>query len=92
MRGISSPLRVSAYLFLVLIVATVRGLVLFSETRRKANRNAGENTGVLASSSAFEIFDYDVVGKTEQTAEERAKAIFNSVDIPRWGLFRFQFL
>jgi hypothetical protein len=83
MRGISSPLTVSAYLFLVLIVATVRGLVLFSETRRKANRDAGENTGVLASPSAFEILDYETVGKTEQTAEERAKAIFNSVDIPR---------
>lgn len=38
---------------------------------------------LLASSSAFEIFYYEAVNMTEQNAEDRAKAIFNSVDIPR---------
>lgn len=38
---------------------------------------------LLASSSAFEIFYYEAVDMTEQAAEERAKAIFNSVDIPK---------
>ena len=38
---------------------------------------------MLASSSAFEIFYYEAVEMTEQQAENRAKAIFNSVDIPK---------
>jgi len=38
---------------------------------------------LLASSSAFEIFYYEAVEMTEQAAEQRAKAIFNSIDIPR---------
>ncbi len=38
---------------------------------------------LLASSSAFEIFYYEAVDMTEQAAEERAKTIFNSVDIPK---------
>jgi len=38
---------------------------------------------LLASSSAFEIFYYEAEGMTEQAAEDRAKPIFKSVDIPR---------
>ena len=38
---------------------------------------------LLASSSAFEVFYYEAVDMTEQAAELRAKAIFNSVDIPK---------
>jgi hypothetical protein len=38
---------------------------------------------LLASSSAFEIFYYEAVDMTAQAAEQRAKSIFNSVDIPR---------
>jgi hypothetical protein len=38
---------------------------------------------MLASVSAFEIFYYEAVDMTEAAAEDRAKAIFNSVDIPR---------
>jgi len=37
---------------------------------------------ILASSSAFEIFYYEAVDLGQSLAEERAKAIFNSVDIP----------
>ena len=37
---------------------------------------------ILASSSAFEIFYYEAVDLGESLAEERTKAIFNSVDIP----------
>jgi hypothetical protein len=56
-----------------------------------AARYAGVDTGrqrrfhcvLLASSSAFEVFYYEALNMTEQAAEERAKAIFNSVDIPR---------
>lgn len=38
---------------------------------------------ILASSSAFEIFYYEAVDVTEEIAENRAKAIFNSVEIPK---------
>ncbi|HET6180091.1 MAG TPA: hypothetical protein VFE61_24435 [Candidatus Sulfotelmatobacter sp.] len=38
---------------------------------------------LLASSSAFEIFYYEAVDSTEQTAKSRAKLIFNSVDTPK---------
>lgn len=38
---------------------------------------------VLASSSAFEIFYYESVDVGQGLAEEHAKAIFNSVDIPK---------
>jgi hypothetical protein len=38
---------------------------------------------VLASSSAFEIFYYEAVDVAQSLAEEHAKAIFNSVDIPK---------
>jgi hypothetical protein len=38
---------------------------------------------LLASSSAFETFYYEAVGLSEQAAVDRAKAIFNSVDIPK---------
>jgi hypothetical protein len=38
---------------------------------------------VLASSSAFEIFYYEAVDLAQSLAEERAKTIFNSVDIPK---------
>lgn len=56
-----------------------------------AARYAGIDTGrrrrfhcmLLASSSAFEVFYYEAVDMTKQAAEDRAKSIFNSVDIPR---------
>lgn len=38
---------------------------------------------ILARSSAFEAFYYEAVGMSEQAAEDRAKTIFNSVDIPK---------
>ena len=38
---------------------------------------------LLASSAAFEIFYYEAVHIAEPLAENRAKAIFNSVDIPK---------
>jgi len=38
---------------------------------------------ILASSSAFEIFYYEASGKGQSFAEDRAKAIFNSVEIPQ---------
>jgi len=38
---------------------------------------------VLASSSAFEIFYYEAVDMKESLVGDRAKAIFNSIDIPK---------
>jgi len=38
---------------------------------------------LLANSVAFEIFYYEGLDLSEHAAEDRAKAIFNSVDIPR---------
>ena len=56
-----------------------------------AARYAGVDSGrqrrfhcmMLASASAFEIFYYEAVDMTEQAAEDRAKTIFNSVNIPK---------
>jgi hypothetical protein len=38
---------------------------------------------VLASSSAFDIFYFEAVDMNESVVEDRGKAIFNSIDIPK---------
>jgi len=46
-------------------------------------RNRRFHCLILASQSAFEIFYYEGVGFSDAAAEDRAKSIFNTVDIPK---------
>ena len=59
------------------------GVLAARYTGFDAGRQRRFHCMMLASSSAFEIFYYEAVEMTEQQAENRAKAIFNSVDIPK---------